>query len=142
MSYQTVERDGEPSADLTGKIAVVTDDMQTISPHFGMARHYLVYEVKGGEIVGRTMRDKAGHGHSAHDHNAGGEATSEKSLHESMLSNIADCAVLIAGGMRMPMYLAIKDAGLKAYITQIRAADEAVKEFLAGRLSNHIELIR
>ena len=44
---------GMPDANRREKIAVVTDDMSTISPHFGMARHYLVYEVEAGEIVGK-----------------------------------------------------------------------------------------
>jgi len=41
----------------------------------------------------------------------------------------------------MPMHLAIRDAGMRAYVTQIRDADEAVKVFLAGHLDNHPELL-
>ena len=63
------------------------------------------------------------------------------STHNSMLSNVADCTVLIARGMGTPMYLAIRDAGMRAYITQIREADEAVRAFLAGHLDNHPELL-
>jgi len=133
---------GEFSVAGREKIAVVTDDMKTISPHFGMARHYLVYEVKAGEIVRRETRDKPGHGEGMHDHHGGGDVTSETAnIHNSMLSNVADCAVLIARGMGTPMYLAVRDAGMCAYITQIHDADEAVKAFLAGHLDNHLELL-
>ena len=124
------------------KVAVVTDDMRTISPHFGMARHYLVYDVVAGRIVGRETRDKPAHGPGMHDRHRGGEPTPEMTgIHNSMLSSVADCAVLIAGGMGMPMYLAIRDAGMRAFITQMRDADEAVKAYLAGRLDNHLELL-
>jgi predicted Fe-Mo cluster-binding NifX family protein len=39
------------------------------------------------------------------------------------------------------MYLAIRDAGMRAYITQIHEADEAVRAFLAGHLDDHPELL-
>jgi predicted Fe-Mo cluster-binding NifX family protein len=43
------------------KIAVITDDGQTISQHFGRAAHYLVLPVEDGWITGRELRDKLGH---------------------------------------------------------------------------------
>ena len=133
---------GGPDASRREKIAVVTDDMSTISPHFGMARHYLVYEVEGGEIVRKETRTKPGHGSAMHDHHGGREATPEMiSTHDSMLSSVRDCSVLIARGMGAPMYSAIRDAGMRAYITQIRGADEAVKAFISGNLDNHLELL-
>ena len=44
------------------KAAVVTDDLQTVSAHFGMARHYLVYDIEGGVVKGKETRDKVAHG--------------------------------------------------------------------------------
>ena len=32
------------------KVGVVTDDGKTVSPHFGMAQYYLVYEIENGVI--------------------------------------------------------------------------------------------
>ncbi len=124
------------------KVAVVTDDMKTVSMHFGMARHYLVYHVEAGRVVRRETRDKPGHAPGMHDHRRGEESSrGGADFHNSMLSNVADCSVLIAGGMGTPMYAAISSAGMKAYITRIRSADEAVEAFLAGRLDNHTELL-
>ncbi len=130
----------EGSSGVRKKVAVVTDDMKTISPHFGMARHYLVYEVEAGEIVGKETREKPGHGPGMHPHH--GEVTPEMvSTHNSMLSNIADCDAVIARGMGRPMYSAIREAGMQAYITEIENADEAVAVLLAGRLENHLDLL-
>jgi predicted Fe-Mo cluster-binding NifX family protein len=124
------------------KVAVVSDDMKTVSAHFGMARHYVVYEVNSGKIVGKEVRDKLGHGAGMHEHHRDGQATPEMTnLHDSMLSNVSDCEVLIARGMGRPMYTSIKDAGMRPYVTQIQDADEAVKELLAGRLDDHPELL-
>ena len=121
---------------------MVTDDLKTISPHFGMARHYLVYEVEGGRVVGKEPRDKPGHGPGMHDHHRGQEGTPEMGgLHDSMLSSVSDCATLIAAGMGAPMYSAIRNAGKRAYITKIREADEAIEALLHGRLDDHPELL-
>ena len=37
------------------KIAVVTDDQQTVSRHFGRAPYYLVFTVENGAIVSREL---------------------------------------------------------------------------------------
>jgi predicted Fe-Mo cluster-binding NifX family protein len=124
------------------KVAVVTDDLKTVSPHFGMAGHYLVYMVEAGGIVGKETRHKASHAAGMHDHHGSGEATSEMTnIHNEMLHNVSDCATLIAGGMGKPMYSAIRSAGMNVFITRMRDADEAVKALLEGRLDNHPELL-
>ena len=51
------------------KIAVITDDANTISAHFGRAHHFLVFTLKDGVIANRELRDKAGHDNFAgHNH--------------------------------------------------------------------------
>jgi hypothetical protein len=47
------------------KIAAVTDDGVTISPHFGRARYYEVLTIENGAIAKRERRERAGHGASA-----------------------------------------------------------------------------
>lgn len=121
------------------KAAVVTDDLQTVSAHFGMARHYLVYDIHGGVVRGKEVRDKAGHGPGEHHHQAGTGAESQ--LHNTMLSNVADCEAVISAGMGRPMYESIKAAGMKAFVTRIRGADDAVKALVDGTIDNHLELL-
>ena len=121
------------------KAAVVTDDLQTVSAHFGMARHFLVYDIEGGTVRGREVRDKVGHGPGEHHHGEGEGA--ESRLHNTMLANVADCQAVIAAGMGTPMYASIVSAGMKAYITRIRSADEAVRALAEGNLENHLELL-
>ena len=121
------------------KAAVVTDDLQTVSIHFGMARHYLVYDIEDGVVKGKEARDKVGHGAGEHRHQEGGGA--ESRLHDTMLSNIADCEAVISGGMGRPMFESIRAAGMKAFVTRIRNADEAVRALASGKLDNHLELL-
>lgn len=124
------------------KVAVVTDDMQTVSAHFGMARHYLVYELDGSMIKGKEKRDKAGHGPMGHGHDhARGPSPGETGLHDAMLSNVGDCVAVIARGMGGPMYESIRASGKQAFITKIELADDAVRAFAEGTLDNHPELL-
>jgi predicted Fe-Mo cluster-binding NifX family protein len=60
---------------LVTKIALVTDDEETISAHLGRALYYVVVTIEDGKITGRETRDKAGHHTFAdepHDHEHGG----------------------------------------------------------------------
>lgn len=124
------------------KVAIATDDLRTVSAHFGMARHYLVYDI-GGEVVrGKEPRDKVGHGASqGGHHHAEGSAGESGGMHVSMLSGVADCDAVVARGMGRPMYEAILAAGKKAFVTRIQLADEAARAFAEGRLDSHPELL-
>ncbi|MDG6905108.1 MAG: dinitrogenase iron-molybdenum cofactor biosynthesis protein [Nitrososphaerota archaeon] len=136
------------------KVAVVTDDNKTISPHFGRAQYYLVYEISNGRtVLSKETRAKASHSHREavqllHDslktgatlesdhHN---DAATEATLHDTMLSNVRDCEALIARGMGAGMYGSIRHLGIKPFVTDIVTADDAVQAYIKGTLDNHVE---
>lgn len=124
------------------KVAVVTDDLQTISAHFGRAQHYLVYVVEGGVFERKETRDKVGHGPGMEEHHhARGAGPEMKNIHNAMLSNVGDCEAVVSGGMGKPMYEAMRAAGMKVFITRMQFADEAVRALVNGNLDNHVELL-
>ena len=119
------------------KLAIVTDDHQTISAHFGRAEFYEIFSIEDGKVTGRRTEQKTNivaagiphehdDGHHFHDHNA-------------MLAPILDCQVLLARGMGMGAHLSLKDHGIQPVITDIREVDEAVKAYIAGTLMDHRE---
>jgi len=118
---------------MTLKIAVVTDDGERISAHFGRARYYKVFTVEENRIVAEEMIPRQhlhdhdhdhhhGHGHGHHDH-------------RGMLQPIADCQVLIAGGMGAPAYQAAQASGLEVVLAG-GTAREAVEAYLRGELTS------
>ncbi len=118
------------------KIGIVTDDGVSVSPHFGMSKHYLVVEIENGVVKGKEMRTKASHQpERGMPHHAGNEG----SLHHDMLSNVRDCQALVARGMGRPMYESILRAGIKPYITGRANIDEVVQAFIDGTLDNLVE---
>jgi predicted Fe-Mo cluster-binding NifX family protein len=127
------------------KIAAITEDGTTISQHFGRAPFYLVVTVEDGKIVNKEKRSKTGHHTFAahhpdlapgekHGYDAGSEVR-----HDSMAESIADCQVLIVGGMGWGAYESMKSHNIEAVVTDVASIDEAVKLYLEGKLPNLME---
>jgi predicted Fe-Mo cluster-binding NifX family protein len=121
------------------KIAIVTDDHETISAHFGRALFYEIFTIDAGKVVSREtyargsqvagMREHhehSGQGQHQHDHNA-------------MIAPIADCQVLVARGMGMGAHISLKEHGIQPVITDIPEIQSAVEACLAGILVDHPE---
>ena len=122
------------------KIAIVSDDHQTISAHFGRAQFYEVFTIDAGKVTARETLVRSnsqivavgggpepeGEHHHHHDHNA-------------MMTPISDCQVLLAGGMGMGAHVSLKEHGIQPIITDIREIQAAVDAYLAGTLVDHTE---
>jgi predicted Fe-Mo cluster-binding NifX family protein len=123
------------------KIAAITDDGQTLSQHFGRARYFLVVTVEDGRIVGQELRDKAGH-HIFAPHEAAGHGhpgshgldLASQGRHAQMLAAIADCQVVLAGGMGQGMLQNLEQAGIRPVLTEVRGIHDAIRAFIDGRL--------
>lgn len=129
------------------KIAFVTDDGNTISAHFGRAAHYLVIEVAEKKEVAREMRDKMGHthfqkekGHEEHSSESHGFSPQSQSRHSSMLEAIADCSVVVCGGMGRGAVQSIEASGKDIRLTDVSDINQALELFLADNLPNREEL--
>ena len=128
------------------KIAVVSEDEVNISQHFGRAPYYVVLTVEEAEIVDSETRSKAGHrtfaaqGHprlapgERHGYDAGSQAK-----HQSMAEAIADCEVLIAGGMGQGAYESLKGYGIRPIVTDVGDIREAALRCAKGDLPNLME---
>lgn len=127
------------------KIAVVSEDGKTVSQHFGMAPYYVVVTAEGDKVSGNETRSKAGHhaqgAHRAGEHPSGphGFDAASQATHSSMIANITDCQVLIAGGMGWGAQQSLKSAGIETVVTEVQDIDQAVKLYLAGKLPNRAE---
>ncbi len=125
------------------KIAVISDNGTNVSQHFGRAPYYVVVTAEDGEVVEKETRDKPGHHSFAHQHQENtaheerhGFDAGAQSRHASMAETIADCKVLIAGGMGWGAYENLTSRGIETIVTDIKTIDEAVKLYLEGKLLN------
>ena len=122
------------------KIAIVSDDHQTISAHFGRAQFYEIFTVEAGKPTTReaivrsfpqivsvgAAPEPEGEHHHHHDHNA-------------MIVPISDCQALITRGMGMGANLSLKEHGIQPIITDIQDIQAALNAYLAGTLVDHPE---
>ncbi len=127
------------------KIAVITDDELTISKHFGRAPYYLVATIEGRTIIERQRRDKLGHaqlGSEPHEHRSGeqhGFDPVAQDRHARMAEAIADCNVLICGGMGAGAYQSMQTRGIQPIVTDMESIDEAITAYLEGSLIDQVE---
>jgi predicted Fe-Mo cluster-binding NifX family protein len=128
------------------KIAVITDDGQTISQHFGRAPYYLVATVENGQIVKREFRNKLGHAqfadqpHEAEQPNQPhGMDTASHNKHLQMAEAIADCEALLCRGMGMGAYQSMQTRGIHPVVTDIVTIDEAVLAYVQGNIVDQVE---
>jgi len=128
------------------KIAIVTLDGKTVSQHFGRSPYYIIYSIENEKIVAQELR-KRGTGHFAtnqqhsheenHDHSQGhGMGAENDKKHATMAQEIADCKVLIAGGMGIGAYNSFTNAGLEVYMTDYTDALQAAEDYIKGNLKN------
>jgi len=127
------------------KIAAVSDDGVTISQHFGRAPFYVIVTVEGDKVVGKETREKSGH-HTFAAHHADvkpgephGYDTGAQIRHASMAETIADCQVMLAGGMGWGAYDSLKSNNIEPIVTDVENIDEAVKRYIDGELDNLME---
>jgi predicted Fe-Mo cluster-binding NifX family protein len=127
------------------KIALVSDDGQTISHHFGRAPYYVVVTVEGGKVISKETRDKLAHGHGLspepHVHHGGdhGAGTAEHDTHTQMAHPIADCEALMARGMGRGAYVSLRQLNIRPVVTDIADIDAAVAAYIAGNIVDHTE---
>lgn len=130
------------------KIALITDDGQSISQHFGRAPYYLVVTIEEGKEVRREMRAKLGHNqfasqeHGEHNHvERHGFDSDSHNKHTSMAQAIADCEAVICGGMGSGAYESMRRLNIQPVVTDLSAIDEAVQAYIDKKLTDHTELL-
>jgi predicted Fe-Mo cluster-binding NifX family protein len=117
------------------KIAVPTDDGETISRYFGQAKFFKLISLESDRVVSTEMRPKATHQH--------GDYSQSGAVHpgQQMVEDLADCQVLISGGMGEPVLNHATAAGLKVFLTGNTSIDAALQAYLAGTLENNPALV-
>lgn len=117
------------------KIAVASDDGQTIPAHFGRTRGFVVYEVENKEVKEQEFRPNTFTGHARGLEHAGQHIE----RHGPVLAALADCAVVISHGMGRRMYDDLRGVGIESFITDEIEARAAVEAYLSGELVDRPE---
>lgn len=107
------------------KIAVPTDDGQTLAFHFGRAQSFVVFEVNDGVITSKdVIQSNTPHVGGKQGQHAGGW----------FMDALAGCDAVIVTGMGRRAIAHFEQAGIKPVFTDVTDAEEAVKAYSQGRL--------
>jgi predicted Fe-Mo cluster-binding NifX family protein len=109
------------------RIAIPSDDRQTIAAHFGRTSGFLVFEYDGSEL----RSDYRAVGGQAADSCCGEDG---QSRHQRIVAAIRDCDVVIAGGMGGGMMSALYEAGIEVAISTVADARKAAEMLISDLL--------
>jgi len=120
------------------KIAFPTDDGETISPHMGRARFFLVATLDDSAKTSFEEREKPHHSqeteHAAHEHTGQG-------MGSTMFAPIADCQVLISGGMGEPAFEHARSLGMEVILPAEKNILNALAAYRSGTLTSDMRRI-
>lgn len=121
-AVKMVESLGEQKMQDT-RIAVTADENGEIFQHFGHTRFFAIYDIKDGKISSHSMIDAEGSGHSA--------------LGGFLRDNGAE--LLICGGIGGGAKKVLAEAGIELISGVSGNIEEAVKNFIEGKLHDDPE---
>ena len=131
------------------KIALVSDDKQTISKHFGRAENYIVISLDQNRITDRKSIPKPDFCHSSgrhrgrhrHNHTSQGKGFGHRSAmnHQQFFSDISDCDILVSRGMGRGAYLDLQQLGIRPIVTDIADIEDAIQAVLDDTIIDHVE---
>jgi predicted Fe-Mo cluster-binding NifX family protein len=113
------------------RIAFPTRDYRTISGHFGKMKSLLVLDIDNGVEVGREERDMSEMPPCGDGHGDKPRFLSER---------LADCDVLIAGGMGTSIADRLEATNTEVVLTDIRMIDKALASYLSGSIEHKPQL--
>lgn len=118
------------------KIAVASDDGKTIAAHLGRCRSFLIYQIENGEIKNKSKLENEFTPHAlgeCHDETHG-HTEGHHHSHQPVLDALKDCQAVITGGMGWRFAEDLKARNIQPIMTVKRPADEAVEEYIKGKL--------
>lgn len=124
------------------KIAIPSMDGNSLSMHFGRSRGFIIYTIDNQYISGKEYRnnDFTGHAQGLHqEHNHDHDHSHQGHSHNGILNALADCEIVIAGGMGQRLFSDLTQVGKNIYITHETNPETAVKLFLENKLDSNPE---
>lgn len=121
------------------RLAIPSDDQQTLAQHLGRCRGFMIVDVEDGQVTGREYRPNTITGHAMGPHQIGHDDGGHAGRHARIIDNLTDCQALVAGGMGQRIHQDLAAAGISAYTTGLRTIDEVIEALAEGGLEDDPE---
>ncbi|MCK4679072.1 MAG: hypothetical protein KAT48_13135 [Bacteroidales bacterium] len=118
------------------KIAISTDEWETISYHFSRTKGFAIFEVEGNKIKSLEYRPNVFFTHTR------GLDTMSHVLerYSPILNIIMDCEVVISNGMEKCIYDHLKRRGIEVYVTNETNVKNALDLYLSHELIDNSDI--
>lgn len=127
------------------KTAIPANDGVNISAHFGRSQGFIIFETSDNKIIGEEYRKNSVTGHATGQHHEHGHDHGSREhpvhSHSGILEILADCEIIIAGGMGQRLFNDLQAAGKKVYITREVNARKAMDLQLGNDLDSHTDTL-
>jgi predicted Fe-Mo cluster-binding NifX family protein len=126
------------------KVAIASDNGSDIAAHFGRCSHFIIYEINGKSIKGKETRKNQFTGHSqneCHGNPENHEPGNGTHSHDSIISGLHDCQVVISHGMGWRAAEDLKQHGIQIIVTDDEMVETAIQKFITGKLQSNAALI-
>ena len=115
------------------RIAIPTNDMKTISAHFGRSKGFMVYNIKDDKIhfnqykINTFTRHAKGdlEEHGEHNHN-----------HDGIFKAIGNYEIVIAGGMGKHLFKEFNQKNIQVFVTEEKNIMKALDLYLKNELKS------
>lgn len=119
------------------KIAVATDDFNTITGHVGRCNGFLVYEIEEKKILAVEKRENSFTHHKTsdqheHNHNHGHS-------HSALVNGLSDCSTLICTSAGWRLKDDFESAGKELIFTSENDGKLAAQKFIDGTLEINVD---
>ena len=117
----------------------------TVKEKFELAKVKPLDQIEDGKITNREMRSKLGHNqfasepHEEHHGESHGQDPASHNKHVQMANSIADCQVLLCGGVGMGAYLSMQQLNIQPIVTDYQDVEGAVQAYIDGKIKDHTE---
>jgi predicted Fe-Mo cluster-binding NifX family protein len=120
------------------KIAVASNDGQSLSAHFGQSKCFIVYTIEDGKVLAKEDRDNrfTAHARGLCDHRTE-HSHEQPHSHNDIIAALKDCQAMLCGGMGWPAAMDLQAHGIRPVIVADAnmTPDAAVEALLAGTLA-------
>ena len=118
------------------KIAVPTNNMSTISAHFGRSKGFMVYNLLDHKI---TFNQYAINTFTRHAIGEYEDHDEDNHNHDRIFSAIGKCQVVLTGGISKHLYDEFNQKGIEVFVTPERNIVKALELYVNGILDHNEE---
>jgi predicted Fe-Mo cluster-binding NifX family protein len=118
------------------KIAVATNDQKRVTGHIGKCKSFMIYEIEGGKIINKELRENLFTNHRMHGHDHQNHGNGGGHSHSHLIEGLKDCEYLISKGGGWRVVEDLKRYNIKTLFADEELIEDAVNKFIKGELIN------